>query len=80
MQGGDPTGTGMGKLTSKKKKLPHRANMFKHHITKVNRYNQYLFEKGLYEYRHKTNAESDLIEMNVYHPAVFSTYFNKRKV
>ena len=33
MQGGDPTGTGMGKLTSKKK-LPQIPNMFKHHITK----------------------------------------------
>ena len=33
VQGGDPTGTGMGKLTLKKK-LPQILNMFKRHITK----------------------------------------------
>ncbi|XP_015779227.1 PREDICTED: peptidyl-prolyl cis-trans isomerase CWC27 homolog [Acropora digitifera] len=36
VQGGDPTGTGMGKSTSKKK-LPQIANMFKQSHYKINR-------------------------------------------
>lgn len=48
VQGGDPTGTGMGKLTLKKKITTNTKHVQTSHY-KINRYNQYLFEKGLYE-------------------------------